>query len=190
MKIKKGFFFVTFLVVKASLFAQSSEEPSNIYWNENYKLKWSDFLGEPKPVFEGNVAVSDISISFSGPRFDGNKGMVKVITSFDRDLSWSIDTSDIVLQHEQAHFDLEEITARKIRKAISNLATQRKITFEDISRIYDDCAVELDNIQALYDKETEFSNNAKKQAEWIEKITKELKEFEAYSNPKMEIIIK
>lgn len=178
-KIKKILFFVAYLTINFSSNAQSNDEPSNIYWNDSCKLKWSDFLGEPKPLFEGNTAVSDVSILVSEVIIN-NKLDIKVECIFNRDYSWVIIKTDNLLLHEQNHFDLEEIYARKLRKMVKDLQKSKDLTSSDITSFYNEIILDCNNRNDLYDKETNFSNNIKKQLEWELKIKKELDELSDY----------
>jgi len=53
---------------------------------------------------------------------------------------------------------------------------------EDVSRIYKKVMDEKEEYQNKYDKETDFSRNKQKQAEWLEKIKDELDELDEYAN--------
>ena len=47
-----------------------------------------------------------------------------------------------------------------------------------------------ENAQTLYDKETNYSRNTERQAEWNKKIAERLKELEAYRDTVVTIRIK
>jgi hypothetical protein len=84
-----------------------------------------------------------------------------------------------LLQHEQRHFDLCEVYARKLRQKLA----KRSWTGDDadkIDRIYQHLYKELNERQLKYDEETVHGLDTDKQHEWNEQIAKELNELTDY----------
>lgn len=170
-----------------SLFAQKEE--TQIVWSKGYKLTWDDFQGKPK---SGSTAGA-ITSSGIGRDFVYDNGLITLNTkaTFNKKKSWVKENAKItsVLGHEQGHFNITELYARKFRKAV--LKTKFKKDGEkaknQLLKIYDIIDREWDAYQDLYDKETDLSREESKQKEWLLKIAQELEELEAYSNP--EIVI-
>ena len=161
---------------------QADEEPS-IKWNSNRPLTWKDFQG---PVDAGTdaaaVTASGIAYGLSAT-FTGNKITVDcdVESFFYPRKSWYRKElgDSLVLRHEQLHFDITELHARKMRKAIQNSTFTENVR-EEVKRIYHKTIAELQSTQRMYDRETNFSRNLQVQSDWERKIASELKKYDAY----------
>ena len=101
--------------------AQSTDTVKN--WSSTQKLEWSDFKGcVPANEPGANMrAVCPHEIVVSPFR---EKGILnyRVEVIFLKNQEWTKDTTSYVLAHEQLHFDIAELYARKLRKAISEVA--------------------------------------------------------------------
>ena len=160
------------------IFSQKTND-SVLYWNDARHLRCKDFKGAI-PDSATYSARSAIMISTNGY---WNKGLpdYKVINKFYPYKAWKKDTlSDNLLQHEQIHFDIAEISARKIRKEITELRQageeEPSIYKQHINKLLDDYYAR----DTEYDKETQHGLNDKKQQEWNKKTAKELEELEEY----------
>lgn len=133
--LKNIFFFIGFI----SLLSFSFVKDNFILWQENKKLKIQDFKADNKDTIKVNRqqflgAISAIRIEYSS--FQRNKNSVpdfSIKTYFDPNESWMLLKNDYVLQHEQIHFDLTELYARKMRKSVESLR-QKNITNISIYR--------------------------------------------------------
>lgn len=157
-----------------------------IEWTTNRILTWEDFKGTPKTISNSNTAAQ----TYCGFGFQSNyvtiltKTKIFVTTTFTCNLSWvRPDQNNRVdlLEHEQGHFDLCEVYARQLRKKLQekkltvfNLNTDANIIFKDVYALY------LDR-QELYEKETEYGLNRKKQIEWTKTINNELNKLSAFT---------
>ena len=90
--------------------------------------------------------------------------------------------TDYILSHEQGHFDIAEIFARKLNKKMSEYRFDKKTYQKDLNKIYHDILDEKEKMQNDYDKETNHSINKEKQAEWLKKIAKMLEEYKDYAD--------
>jgi hypothetical protein len=81
-----------------------------------------------------------------------------------------------LLEHEQAHFDLCEVYARRLRKRVED--SNYKL---DIDNAIFEVFEAFKKRQKLYDQETNHSRNKEKQAEWLKIIANELSELDNYS---------
>lgn len=151
-----------------------------IVWNKNRKLTWNDFQGkitndktnEVINVYkeiEEDAARSRVAIALYFQCKDG-KANHTVRAEFEKNNSWyyANGKSDDVLRHEQLHFDITEIFARKL---IANLATlNNPCDKSSVSKIYqanDNAFVEF---AKKYDIETSHGVNKKLQNEWEIKV--------------------
>ncbi|NNE76815.1 MAG: DUF922 domain-containing protein, partial [Pricia sp.] len=81
----------------------------------------------------------------------------------------------VILSHEQLHFDISELYARKMRKRLAESQFTQNIKAE-VKAIYKDVLRELNNFQNKYDRETDFSRNLNQQLIWNKMIANALKE--------------
>lgn len=92
------------------------------------------------------------------------------------------------LKHEQGHFDLGEVYARKLRCLLANYKY-----INDQKKVSDSVDVILDRLKEMekkYDHETVNSQDSIGQNKWNVKIQKMLDSLKAYSNPTGTVILK
>lgn len=156
--------------------AQEIEE--SILWNPNRKLGWFDFKGNVPPnSVSAATTASGISYWYSAnPTHHGVDLDFKVNAHFYPNRSWYKPglCDDLTLSHEQLHFDIAELFARKMRNKLERTSFSDDVRGE-IREIYKDILKELGEFQERYDWETNFSRNRGKQLEWNGKIAKALK---------------
>lgn len=93
------------------------------------------------------------------------------------------------LNHEQKHFDLCEVYARKIRQKLAEKDfTKVKDTQAEVSKIYNRLMDDYTKEQEKFDKETEHGINAAKQKIWDDKIAAMLADLAAYSSNSVDIV--
>ena len=90
--------------------------------------------------------------------------------------------TDYILAHEQGHFDITEIFARKLHEALQGYQFNKRTFKKDIGQIYQGIVKEKEDFQKKYDGETDHSRNRKMQYDWLETIEQMLEETQAYSN--------
>ena len=154
-----------------------------IYWSATSKLKWDDF--------KSNVYTNKEHLSASTVTIDANcdcdQGMYlwKAEALFSKSRSWVKNgkSTDYVLQHEQNHFNLTEIYARKIRKECV-LYSNPCANLEKLKSIIDGLKEKYDKEQLRYDLETKHGGNKTAQKKWEDDIKKQLKELDAYKKDK------
>ena len=151
-------------------------------WNASRKLTWDDFKAVPVPG-SSNAALtsSSINIEFG---YDENGLQYSIKCRFDKNRSWVKVKNTIVLEHEQGHFDIAEIHARKLNKALRKYAFNSKTVSDDVNKIYDTLMEAHNAYQNQYDQETDFSRNKEKQAAWLKKVADELKDLAPYQDYK------
>ena len=86
-----------------------------------------------------------------------------------------------MLQHEQGHFDLAELYARKLNKALKEYTFNAQTINKDVNSIYEKIMAEQHKAQNRYDLETDFSRNKSRQAMWSSKIANDLKMLEPFA---------
>jgi hypothetical protein len=192
--LKNIFFFIGFI----SLMSFSFVKDDFILWQENKKLKIQDFKAENKDTIKINRqqflgAISAIRIEYSS--FQRNKNSVpdfSIKTYFDPNESWMLLKNDYVLQHEQIHFDLTELYARKMRKSVESLRQKnitnisiyrKKIQHWNVMKEKASNQFDADN-QDYYIKIGQkilFQKNPKQEA-WKKKVDRELFQYSLFKN--------
>ena len=154
-----------------------AQEEERIEWRPGIRLQWSDFRAKPKTRTQvAAVTASGISYAFSSHERNGFVEIdYSVVTHFYPDRSWYRPeaANPIILAHEQLHFDIAELFARKMRLAMSNTRFSRAAK-KEVRRIYDQTLRELTDFQARYDRETDFSRNYEAQLRWNDSIRQAL----------------
>jgi hypothetical protein len=167
-------------VASFSLFSQQScIKQDSIPWNKNYRLKWSDFKGKPDTLSKEDAACA-ASIYVKGFRDKGLPNFL-VYNSFMKNDAWTRDsTSVMLLQHEQLHFDIAEVYARKIRKAVDSLRRKQIKTINSYSVEITKLLSMFEMTGKLYDEQTSHGIYGNQQSEWRQKILKELEALNDY----------
>lgn len=148
-----------------------------IFWNENRKLVWADFRSQSKPNTSQAAATTFCGISYllDSPTKKFTDKQVKIESFFIPSKSWAHaeHRTDNVLMHEQSHFDIAELFARKFRKVISDKSLDVKSLQKYYERIYDD----YKNYQQDYETVTNHGRVRDKQLEYSQKIDSEIAEL-------------
>lgn len=143
-----------------------------VVWAANRPLAWADFEAAPPPSAGQQGAVTGYSL-FHGVRCTGQRFQFRVVTAFLPGQSWvrpivlaDPTTSASSLRHEQTHFDLAEVAARRMRRHFSELdnpcgQSQEKLGAIAAAFVGDDIAA-----QARYDDETRHGLNGARQQQW------------------------
>lgn len=173
-----------FLTTSGLVLGQS--EAVKISWSHAAHLTWGDFQGTPlkNTPYHANTN-SGISYSW------GLKGTSQrmeldyhVETFFYPELSWvqSSSKNQHLLEHEQLHFDISELHARKLRKLLASVDASKlnKDSKEYLNALYEKIDKERSAMQNFYDKESDHSLNKEAQTKWRHYVNKELAFFEAF----------
>ena len=165
------------------LFFLPGKQPSHmIDWKADRKLTWKDFEAKPQTQTD-NAALTSSNINFQFGY--GSSGFKYSITCrFDKSRSWVKIKTDHILAHEQGHFDIAEIHARKLKKALSEYKYNEATVSAEINKIYQGMMQQHHEMQSLYDQQTDHSRNNEKQAEWSKKIADALSSSVAYADYK------
>ena len=153
-------------------------------WKENDKLTWTDFKGSmPEGDTSLNLNANTVYRLQSFARETNGSLSYDIKLTFLRYRSWTTDTSANLLRHEQLHFDIGELYARKLRKAIQwILKTNPNATEEDFKTIIHKIYRENTATQTRYDEETLHGIISEAQAEWEETVVLELKQLVGYAS--------
>ena len=181
------YFIFSFLIMivtqdSVSQVAITDRDNENVVeWTKDRKLVWEDFKGTPPSITETNASANtncgfDVSAESTSSK---ELIAVRIKNIFYCDKSWVRTDKKKrldLLEHEQAHFDLCEVYARRLRKRVAD--SNYKLDMDNaIFEVFE----AFKQRQKLYDKETNHSRNKEKQVEWLKIISNELSELDNYS---------
>lgn len=177
----KFYFFVILCTLSFNLSSQN--EPEKIFWMQD-GLTWSDFkaLPDESSKFDANTNAG-LSFSWGVRNENGEIALTYDVKSyFNPKLSWvkMSPNNDYLLKHEQLHFDISELHARKLRKKLSevNPVSLAKDPKAVLTRIYETVENERRNMQLKYDKESRHSLDKDGEARWRHFVREELRKYE------------
>lgn len=151
------------------------QEEEVILWTPARKLSWSDFKGRPSTNSSAAaITASGITYSFSAQgTHDKMELDFKVDAHFYPEKSWYKPklANPTILEHEQLHFDITEVFARKLRRILAETPFTGNAKSE-VKEIYRNILRELNHYQNQYDSETNFSRDTVQQRLWNIRITK------------------
>ncbi|MFZ9004644.1 MAG: DUF922 domain-containing protein [Robiginitalea sp.] len=154
-----------------------SQEKDAIPWQPDRKLSWADFKGTP-PESKRVAATTASGINYTYTTTE-SEGLYKldyeVVTYFYPYQSWyHTELCDsVVLSHEQLHFDISELYARRMREMLGRQTFGPNVRAE-VRRIFKQLNQELSEFQDRYDRETDFSRDREAQAHWNAAIARRL----------------
>jgi hypothetical protein len=159
-----------------------NEEETNehIPWSYDRMLKWEDFLCEPVRNSDA-VALTSTTLGITF-KYNSGRFVYNINCSFSKKKSWGLLRTPYILAHEQAHFDISEIYARKLHQEMRNYRPNFSTLKKDVSAIYERVIQEEKAFQEWYDGETSHSRKKGKQEEWLGKIDQLLEETEPYAD--------
>lgn len=177
-----------------------------VYWSPGRKLTWDDYRGpigqngqdidaETSAGFNLNWQPrSNPCRSISGNTFECTVKIESftVQTVMDQNKSWVKPNvkSSYLLDHEQLHFNIVELYARKMRNQMNGLVGQTETAQADglqaaeyeaakrlnvkFNTIFDAISQEVHAVQATYDNDTSHGLNHDAQTQWDQKIHQQL----------------
>ena len=169
------------------LFAPQPAPDMSILWSATRRLVWSDYHAKPPARHEAS-ALTSYALSFDND-CDGGTYHVRIVAAFLPEKSWvdpmvlaQPDASRLTLQHEQTHFDLAELAARKMRKAIAGLSDPCKMTEDQRRAVVAPLIDEDRNTQRRFDRETSDGRDLRWQGEWIRNVSIQLDALKRYAD--------
>ena len=150
-----------------------------VQWDPVNKLTWADYKAKPDRSSDAAATTT----TYLGIEYNINRQgfSYKIQCRFSKNRSWGLHKTAYILSHEQGHFDIAEIFARKLHKSMSEYKFDKKTYQQDLKRLYENLMKEKEDMQNQYDQETNHSINKTRQAEWLNKIEGLLLEYSAYA---------
>jgi hypothetical protein len=166
--------------------------PGLLCWQENRKLSWRDFqakasaLPKNSPLFASSGAHAAPELKVKGLIDSSGRNNFMVRAAFNPQRAWvrdSTHSTTTLLAHEQLHFDICELTARKLRARIAQVYASGADVFaskftQQIQRMIAEEGV----LHEAYDKETAHGIYEEKQAAWQTRISRELAALSPYKS--------
>jgi hypothetical protein len=158
-----------------------------VAWSAGRRLRWSDFASAAPQQAGDEGALTAYSI-FYGVRCAGEAFEFRAVAGFLPHESWV--RSDVVadravsermLRHEQTHFDLTEVFARRLRKAFSDLYEPCRRADTDLDGLASQYLRAERTEQQRYDDETHHGLAAAEQATWDRKTAADLASLASYA---------
>jgi hypothetical protein len=148
-------------------------------WSAGRLLAWSDFQGSPPSA--GPEGAKTSYTLYSAWKCRGDVFEFRAIAGFRPRQSW-VKASVLndstqrrtILRHEQTHFDLAEVHARRMRRAFGDLAHPCARTDAELSALAQRLAQEEKAEQRRYDAETDHGLLADPQAAWSRDVAQRL----------------
>ncbi|PIF45594.1 uncharacterized protein DUF922 [Chryseobacterium sp. 52] len=167
------------------LFAVHTLFGQKIIWQEDRKLIWDNFKSPVNTKNNPDVAAyTHCGWEYSVVKSSNPRSPVKIEIAaiFNEERSWK-DTkkmSDYILLHEQKHFDIAELFARKFRKEVAEKIKTSGDYDKNFKAVYNKISNEYKKYQISYDKITEHGMNKEKQAEYNAIIAEEIDNLKSY----------
>lgn len=165
-----------------------------IQWKEGVLLTPNDFeiVKESDPFdVENAMTTYKIEILPKEVIVDEDNNIVNYLkmnlaTYFYKNKSWLGDKNDAkLLAHEQLHFDIAELFARKMRRDFEELKNKKIKNFDAYQNVYTSYWKACKRYQNNYDKETFNGSMPVPSSTWLLKIHNELNELENYTYEKI-----
>ncbi len=172
-------------------------QPNWLYWHSNLPLTWEDFLG-PVPRNPGQAAAQiclDLTYEYGAEARSqpGGSALIVRLTEahvhnrIDRNRSWVLPEHKRpdVLEHEQIHFDINEVYRRLLQEELDRLVARLELRVFDVHearqrlrdevyKVYQRYWRKCQEVHDLFDKDVEKGGTAA-QREWREKVSRWLR---------------
>ena len=172
------------LLVVLLVIVAGRQAPEPIVWSPERKLAWSDFHGRPPRLLDGARSALGYNSTF-GCR-DG-KLEFSILAVFVPEESWVTEriktsglASPVGLRHEQTHFDLKEIYARRIRKMFTELPTPCPRSDDAFYALAEKLMRDESATQERFERETQAGENEYRQNEWERRVKADLDSLKVF----------
>lgn len=179
-RLLRGILLLALVVPMLAMRSDSSRpDEGEIRWQADFRLQWSHFAG--KPDRGSNMdALTESGITFSWS-CDWRGFKAEAYAIFVPSGSWVKEPTNTLLAHEQAHFDITEIHARKLRKFFATHPDPCRLGKIGIDKAAQTIVQASHALQNAYDSATQHGEAKSAQREWITNIAAELVALEAYA---------
>ncbi len=144
-----------------------------LIWGENYRLDWQDFKG---PVPPSDFAAESNCMFNYKARPEIANGKMTLFINFDacfiKGSSWVKDDKhqDTLLLHEQYHFNICEVHARRLKSKLKQLQLSPIKMEQQIKAVFDEEWKAYIQNQNDYDEQTQHGLIIEKQIQWMRDV--------------------
>jgi hypothetical protein len=151
-----------------------------IVWHPGRRLRQVDFKGNTVGQPFGAATSSFLRYRYFNRAREG-VALVRVETVFDCHLSYfkDVDNAPYILAHEQAHFDISEIYARRLAQALQQQVSNLEQLDSKQEPLYEQTLTELHAMQAQFDHDVHLSSH--NHQVWQASIARQLSALEPYA---------
>lgn len=141
---------------------------------------WGDFKGRADRKSKYKALTQSVIMFYS--EYEDDQLKLVVDCFFDKKMSWVKKNAhnDILLKHEQIHFNITEIYARRLRKQYQCVDLNVNSVQKEVMKLFNKVSRNSAKRQKQYDKETNHSINKEAQTQWNRIIDNELKELKDF----------
>ncbi len=168
-------------------FTQDDGNEEKMFWQKGRRLTWDDYKGKKQKRF---AAASTVYSMYRTIYINADKNIVASVKAvfYPKD-SWKNSyIDDALLAHEQRHFDIVELYARKLRKQLNEIKVKDKNDAEQkLDSLYTIIDKEMDAFQDKYDEDTDYSMAHDEQHTWIKKIDADIESLATYQNTEVRL---
>lgn len=176
--------FATLLFILGGVSLSFAQDEDRVQWSATKRLTLADFR-MVVPMAPSQYSYISLVTKYFVHGYDAFGGNLnKKVSNYMIPSASYIDTSVYAatsLMYEQTIFDLHEIYARKMRRALKQNRKKLFGSLDYIDQQHDVFAKEMAQARIKYDRETNFARNIDKQKEWEAQIKKELDAINEYS---------
>ncbi|MFI5150003.1 MAG: hypothetical protein ACHQRM_09745 [Bacteroidia bacterium] len=180
------------LFTTTALDVYQGNEANFLFWNPDMHLKWRDFQGHVKNEDDAAASASYLGFLHTIKKSaHPDSVIIDTRSYFNKYKSWVKVpfVSPALLAHEQVHFDLAELYARKFRKALLAM----KFTNRNLSPLLDSTYVHYlessDSLHILYDIQTNHGLDKLIQETWAEYAKGNLEQMNLYKHSSIHIYV-
>jgi hypothetical protein len=163
--------------------AQQVKLPTGaIRWSASRPLTVADFKGRPKPN-QGHAALTSANIN-TGATCRSNVFTGTAQASFDPATSWVREPATItpaLLRHEQLHFDIAEVYARRLRQQLATMHTPCNQLGSTFDRISQKAYADWQQAEDTYDRDTNHGLQHERQTQWETQVRRQLLDLAAFA---------
>jgi hypothetical protein len=175
-------YYVAIALLTGTAVGQST--PRALTWAQHPALGWDDFKGRARRNTGEPSAVTDTGFRVQLECREGALD-IRVEVEFYSNSSWvkAGRKSVELLRHEQGHFDITELYARRMRKAIRNAhigCDDDRQAEAAGKRIFGELDREWEKAEKQYDLDTGDGTDPVREREAVERIARELAELDGY----------
>ena len=154
-------------------------EEEQIRWQPDFRLQWSQFKGKPDRMSNMD-ALTESGITFNWS-CDWRGFSIEAYAIFVPEGSWVKAPTNALLMHEQLHFDITELHARKLRQYFKQIQDPCRLGKSGIDKAAQGFIEASYAMQNAYDSATEHGQNTRIQKEWQIKISDALTALAAFA---------